>query len=603
MEKSKTLAVDIGGTGIKAALLDENGQMIGKRVRVPTPPKPIPPEVLTATIDEAVSTLSGFDRASVGFPGAVREGRVLTAPNLGTEVLAGFDLQSELAKRWGKPVRVMNDADVQGFGAIKGKGVEFVLTLGTGAGTSMFDNGRIVPHLELAHHPIKGGMDYDAYVGRAALEKIGKKKWNKRVQRVIDILRTVVNFDHLYIGGGNAKAIKFEVPADGTIVPNTDGLLDGIALWRTQGATRSRSAGTGNGARSAAKEARPTTRRRAAKAQPKVAKAATPRAPRRRSAATSPAAAAQGESAGDGHPRTLTASQPRTAPAFAVPYGACDCHVHVFGTAAAFPFTAQRGYTPPPASADELLALQRSLHLSRVVIVQPSVYGSDNSCTLDGMRRLGDRARGVAVIDDTTSKETLDRMHRAGMRGIRVNLETAGETDPGMAQRKLLAAVERVHPLGWHVQVYTRLSVIQALADDIAKLPMPIVIDHFGGAQASGGTDQAGFADLLALVRAGNAYVKVSAAYRSSEKAPAYDDMAPLARALIEANPDRIVWGTDWPHPHAAAPGQALGKPAPFYDIDDGLALNQLEMWAPDAAVRRKILVDNPSRLYDFPPV
>jgi predicted TIM-barrel fold metal-dependent hydrolase/predicted NBD/HSP70 family sugar kinase len=604
-EKPKTLAVDIGGTGIKAALLDENGQMIGKRVRVPTPPKPIPPEVLTATIDEAVSSLSGFDRASVGFPGAVREGKVLTAPNLGTEVLAGFDLQGELSKRWGKPVRVLNDADVQGFGAIKGKGVELVVTLGTGCGTSLFYNGRIMPHLELAHHPVKGSMTYDEYVGRAALEKIGKKKWNKRVGRIIEILRTVVNFDHLYIGGGNAKAIKFELPPDVTIVPNTDGLLGGIALWRTEGPARSRTAG--NGARGAAKQAKPAaSRRRAAKAmpQPKVAKAATPRQPRRRSAATSPAAAAQGgESAGDGHPRTLTASQPRTAPAFSVPFGACDCHVHVFGTAAEFPFAARRGYTPPPAGADELLKLQRSLFLSRVVIVQPSVYGSDNSCTLDGMRRLGDRARGVAVIDEATSQEALDRMHRAGVRGIRVNLETAGESDPGTARRNLLAAVERVQPRGWHVQVYTRLSVIQALGDDIAELPAPIVIDHFGGAQASGGTGEAGFADLLALVRAGYAYVKVSAAYHSSEKAPAYDDVAPLARALIEANPDRIVWGSDWPHPHAAAAGRPLDEPAPFYDIDDGLALNQLEAWAPDAAIRRKILVDNPARLYDFPPV
>ena len=604
-EKPKTLAVDIGGTGIKAALLDENGQMIGKRVRVPTPPKPIPPEVLTATIDEAVSSLSGFDRASVGFPGAVREGKVLTAPNLGTEVLAGFDLQGELSKRWGKPVRVLNDADVQGFGAIKGKGVELVVTLGTGCGTSLFYNGRIMPHLELAHHPVKGSMTYDEYVGRAALEKIGKKKWNKRVGRIIEILRTVVNFDHLYIGGGNAKAIKFELPPDVTIVPNTDGLLGGIALWRTEGPAGSRTAG--NGARGAAKQAKPAaSRRRAAKAmpQPKVAKAATPRQPRRRSAATSPAAAAQGgESAGDGHPRTLTASQPRTAPAFSVPFGACDCHVHVFGTAAEFPFAARRGYTPPPAGADELLKLQRSLFLSRVVIVQPSVYGSDNSCTLDGMRRLGDRARGVAVIDEATSQEALDRMHRAGVRGIRVNLETAGESDPGTARHNLLAAVERVQPRGWHVQVYTRLSVIQALADDIAELPAPIVIDHFGGAQASVGTGEAGFADLLALVRAGYAYVKVSAAYRSSEKAPAYDDVAPLARALIEANPDRIVWGSDWPHPHAAAAGRPPDEPAPFYDIDDGLALNQLEAWAPDAAIRRKILVDNPARLYDFPPV
>jgi predicted TIM-barrel fold metal-dependent hydrolase/predicted NBD/HSP70 family sugar kinase len=601
MEKSKTLAVDIGGTGIKAALLDENGQMIGKRSRVPTPPKPVAPEVLTATIDEAVSTLGGFDRASVGFPGAVREGRVLTAPNLGTEVLAGFDLQNELSKRWGKPVRVMNDADVQGFGAIKGKGVEFVLTLGTGAGTSLFYNGRIMPHLELAHHPVKGSMTYDEYVGRAALEKIGKKKWNKRVERIIGILRTVVNFDHLYIGGGNSKAVKFELPADVSLVSNMDGLLGGIALWRTEGPARR---GTGNGARGRApKEARPTSRRRAAKAmpQPKVAKAATPRQPRRRSPAT--AAAAQGESAGDGHARTLTASQPRTAPAFSVPFGACDCHVHVFGTAGEFRFTAKRGYTPPPASADELLKLQRGLHLSRVVIVQPSVYGADNSCTLDGMRRLGDRARGVAVIDEATNREALDQMHRAGVRGIRVNLETAGETDPDAARHNLLAAIERVAPLGWHVQIYTRLSVIDRLAEEISQTQAPIVIDHFGGAVAAGGTGQPGFATLLSLVEHGHAYVKLSAAYRSSEKAPAYDDVAPLAQALIGANPDRIVWGTDWPHPHAAAPGKALKEAAPFYDIDDGLALNQLAEWAPDAAIRRKILVDNPARLYDFPPL
>jgi predicted TIM-barrel fold metal-dependent hydrolase len=380
-----------------------------------------------------------------------------------------------------------------------------------------------------------------------------------------------------------------------------DGLLGGIALWRTEGPARR---GTGNGARGRApKEARPTSRRRAAKAmpQPKVAKAATPRQPRRRSPAT--AAAAQGESAGDGHARTLTASQPRTAPAFSVPFGACDCHVHVFGTAGEFRFTAKRGYTPPPASADELLKLQRGLHLSRVVIVQPSVYGADNSCTLDGMRRLGDRARGVAVIDEATTREALDSMHRVGVRGIRVNLETAGETDPDAARHNLLAAIEQVAPLGWHVQIYTRLSVIDRLAEEISQTQAPIVIDHFGGAAAEGGTGQPGFATLLSLVEHGHAYVKVSAAYRSSEKAPAYDDVAPLARALIEVNPDRIVWGTDWPHPHAAAPAKALKEAAPFYDIDDGLALNQLAEWAPDAAIRRKILVDNPARLYDFPPL
>ncbi len=376
---------------------------------------------------------------SVGFPGAVRDGRVLTAPNLGTELWAGFDLQTALAERWKKPVRVMNDADVQGFGAIEGKGVEMVLTLGTGAGTSIFRNGQIMPHLELAHHPVHGNKTYDEYIGKRALEKAGKKEWNKRVARVIDILRRLVNFDHLYIGGGNAKQIKFALPPDVTIVPNSDGLTGGIALWRAEDAAHR------DGARAAAADPAPAARR-----------ASTRHGTAARRAKAGSASVAYG--------RTMRASQPKTAVAFAVPEGACDCHVHVFGAAAEFPFAARRGYTPPPASAAELLALQQALHLSRVVIVQPSVYGSDNSCTLDGMRRLGPRARGVAVIDAATSQAALDEMQRAGIRGVRVNLETAGETDPDAARRNLAAAVERVAPLGWHVQVYTRLSVIAELA-------------------------------------------------------------------------------------------------------------------------------------------
>jgi predicted TIM-barrel fold metal-dependent hydrolase len=284
-----------------------------------------------------------------------------------------------------------------------------------------------------------------------------------------------------------------------------------------------------------------------------------------------------------------------------VPEGACDCHVHVFGTAARFPFAERRSYTPPPADAEELAALLRALRLSRVVIVQPSVYGTDNSCTLDGMRRLGpDRARGVAVIGDTTSDAELDSMHWAGIRGVRVNLETAGESDPDLARRLLAEAAGRVAGRGWHVQVYTNLAIVAALREAVARLPAPVVFDHFGGAQAAGGVGQPGFAALLDLVRAGHAYVKVSAAYRSSNAAPAYADIAPLARALIDANPERIVWGSDWPHPHAAAPGSELAAPTPLYDIDDGLALNQLADWAPEAATRRKILVDNPARLYDF---
>jgi predicted TIM-barrel fold metal-dependent hydrolase len=574
MADPRTLTVDIGGTGIKLAVLDAAGKMIGERVRVPTPSAPVAPQKLIAAIDSAAARLGGFDRVSVGFPGAVRRGRVLTAPHLGTEAWAGFDLQAALAKHWKKPVRVMNDADVQGFGAIRGKGVEMVVTLGTGFGTAIFDNGRIMPHLELAHHPMRGKKTYDDYIGNAALHGKGRSKWNKRVARVIDILRRVVNFDHLYIGGGNAKQIGFPLPPDVTTVPNSDGLTGGIALWRAEAAAVS------SPVRVAPKKARPAQAKRSGGRPPRGKETA--------------AAAA--------YPRTMTASQPKTAIAFAVPSGACDCHVHVFGfgTAAAFPFVASRGYTPPAANTEELLALQQALRLSRVVIVQPSVYAADNSCTLDGMRRLGERARGVAVIDDRTTDAALDEMHRAGIRGVRVNLETAGETDPDAARGNLAVAVERVAPRGWHVQVYTRLSVIARLGDSLAGLPVPVVFDHFGGAGAAAGTDQPGFAALVALVGAGQAYVKVSAAYRSSEKAPAYGDVAPLARALIAANPERIVWGTDWPHPHAAPSGAPLDAPAAFYDIDDGLALNQLAAWAPSAAIRRKILVDNPARLYDF---
>ncbi|HEX6441262.1 MAG TPA: ROK family protein [Stellaceae bacterium] len=240
MAGPRTLAVDIGGTGVKLALLDGKGRIVGEPVRVPTPMPPVMPEVLAATIEAAAAPLGRFERASVGFPGMVRNGRVLTAPHLGTEVWAGFDLQKALAERWKKPVRVMNDADVQGFGAIKGKGVEMVLTLGTGAGTALFENGRILPHLELAHHPVHGNKTYDDYVGRAALERQGARKWNKRVERVIDILRSLVNFDHLYIGGGNAKHIAFPLPSDVTTVPNSDGLTGGIALWRAEpGITKS----------------------------------------------------------------------------------------------------------------------------------------------------------------------------------------------------------------------------------------------------------------------------------------------------------------------------------------------------------------------------
>jgi predicted TIM-barrel fold metal-dependent hydrolase len=291
----------------------------------------------------------------------------------------------------------------------------------------------------------------------------------------------------------------------------------------------------------------------------------------------------------------------RTPPSFDVPPNACDCHTHVFGPPAQFPFAPQRSYTPGEASLEELLALQQDLHLGRVVIVQPSVYGTDNSCTVDALQRLAGRGRGVAVIDEAISDGALDALHRSGMRGVRVNLTTAGVSDPAIARRRLAAAAARVAPLGWHVQVYAEMAVIAALQDDMTKVPVPVVIDHFGGARASAGPAQPGFAALLALVRSGKVYVKLSAPYRSSSDRPDYADVAALARPLIAANADRVLWGSDWPHPGGGRrPGQPLDEIEEFFPEDDGRTLNLLADWAPDPEIRRKILVDNPARLYDF---
>jgi predicted TIM-barrel fold metal-dependent hydrolase len=295
------------------------------------------------------------------------------------------------------------------------------------------------------------------------------------------------------------------------------------------------------------------------------------------------------------------ASQPATPVNFDVPAGACDCHTHIHGDPEKFPFFAGRVYTPEPASPEEMSALHRALHVERVVIVTPSVYGSDNSATLFGMKARGASARGVAVIDDKTPEADLDAMGQAGFRGIRLNLATGGVNDPGVGRPRFQAAVERVKARGWHVQLFTSLAMITAIRDLVASSPVPVVFDHFGGAQAELGTGQPGFSDLLDLVKSGKAYVKISGAYRASKLAPDYPDAAPLAQALIAANPERIVWGTDWPHPDSSMqPGRKATDLAPLYQIDDGRLFNQLPLWAPDAAIRKTILVDNPARLYGF---
>jgi len=295
------------------------------------------------------------------------------------------------------------------------------------------------------------------------------------------------------------------------------------------------------------------------------------------------------------------AAQPATPVNFEIPAGACDCHTHIHGDVEKFPFFAGRVYTPEPASPEEMSALHKALHMERVVVVTPSVYGTDNSSSQYGMMARGGTARGVAVIDDKTPESDLDAMHKVGFRGIRLNLATGGVNDPNVGRTRLQAGIERVKARNWHVQLYTNLAMITAIKDLVMSAPVPVVFDHFGGAQAALGVEQPGFSDLVDLVKSGKAYVKISGAYRSSKQAPDYADCVPFAQALIAANAERIVWGTDWPHPDTVTPpGKQPTEVTPLYQIDDGKLLNQLPVWAPDAAVRKKILVDNPAKLYGF---
>jgi predicted TIM-barrel fold metal-dependent hydrolase len=294
--------------------------------------------------------------------------------------------------------------------------------------------------------------------------------------------------------------------------------------------------------------------------------------------------------------RIATAPTVRTPVNFDIPPGACDCHVHVFDPAR-FPYDSGRVYTPPEASLDDLRLLQAALGFDRAVIVAPSVYGTDNSCTVDAVRQFGARARGVVVLDNSVTAAQLDDMAAVGVRGVRVNLESTQNTDATVAKRDLSVLAEKLRGRDWHVQFDTRLSVIKALKDEIASFPLPVVFSHFGRARAELGKNQPGFDDLIELIKSGRVYVKISAPDRMSDRRPDFFDVAPLARAIVEANADRVLWASNWPHPGRAATPTALAPPCPN---DDGGVLNLLPKWVPDPAIQRKILVDNPARLYRF---
>lgn len=240
---ARILAFDIGGSYLKAALIDASGRMLTERVKVPTPAGCTPKQMVDSLVSLA-KPLPAHDHIAIGFPGVVRGEKVLTAPHWGTEKWANFPLASTLSKRLGgSPARLINDAEMQGLAVIKGKGLELVLTLGTGAGTGLFRDGEIMPHLELAHHPIYKSQTYNDYIGNAALAKHGKKHWNKRLGNTIGILNSLLHYDHLYIGGGNSSRVTLRLPPHVTLVSNDAGIEGGAALWHS--AVRADASGRG----------------------------------------------------------------------------------------------------------------------------------------------------------------------------------------------------------------------------------------------------------------------------------------------------------------------------------------------------------------------
>lgn len=277
-------------------------------------------------------------------------------------------------------------------------------------------------------------------------------------------------------------------------------------------------------------------------------------------------------------------------PGFAVPAGACDCHAHVIGPVRRYPFVPIRSYTPPDALLQDYLAVVGALGLTRTVLVQPSMYGTDNSVMLDAIRQLdrsgtGPEARAVAVVPPDVPDAELERLHARGVRGVRVNMVYAGG---GLGLGSVHTIAERIRSFGWHIQILADVSRIAPEMVELGRLPVPVVFDHFGHLGAARGARDPGFLALVELARRGAAWVKLSGAYRLTQQHELpYDDVRPLADALITAAPDRLLWGTDWPH-----------TVCPVAMPNDGDLLDLLQVWAPDETLRRRILVDNPSQLY-----
>lgn len=294
---------------------------------------------------------------------------------------------------------------------------------------------------------------------------------------------------------------------------------------------------------------------------------------------------------------SVDAPQPRTAPNFVVPSNACDCHVHVVAPTSIFPQSADRPYSYPPADVEALQRMLSALRLDRVVLVQPLVYRGDHSFLIEALKQLGPRARGTAVIDSNIAESELALLHSAGVRGARIMLHSPS------ACARLAPTAERIRHLGWRLHMYGLCQTLHELRPQLEVIPIPLVFDHFGGASAALGPNSPGFSTVLDLARSGKAYVKLSGLDQCSKLPPDYPDVPPILHALLEAAPDQIIWGNNWPHPHATIKDSAQHDPSrviPWEQIDDGHELNLLAGWISDQNILKKVLVDNPARLFDF---
>lgn len=279
---------------------------------------------------------------------------------------------------------------------------------------------------------------------------------------------------------------------------------------------------------------------------------------------------------------------------------ACDCHLHVIGPKVQYPLAKPRAYTPKDARLDQLLDMHNRIGMERMVLIQTSVFGYDNSCMLEALKLLGDRARAIAVVPETTSNERLDELHHMGVRGLRVNIASYGERPPNEIAERLLATAKMCVRNNWHVQLFTLPNAFPILEPILKDLPCDVVIDHFGVIPAQ---DERHPAEevMRRLLSTGKIWVKISGAYRLRDDDDFTDArIGDLARRLFKTNPSRILWGTDWPHPGRHGAMDHGDKEASYRDVDAGDILNELIKWFENKDELRKILVENPAALFDF---